>query len=376
MNVLHVCKTYLPAHGGVQRVVKRICDGATGMRSTVLTTDFLAAGVDNRTVVQTREGNRTEVVRAAAIGQLFSMPIAPGLLLALWKRIHSSDLVVVHYPFPIADLAIALYPFKLPPVVVYWHSEIVFQKRIRKVVHPFTRRMLSRASCIVVSSPLLPKYSGMLRRYSEKIQVIPFGYTPSGAVGISQRRAVDDPYGPLAHDGYFLCVGRHVPYKGIDILIRAAVEAKVNLRILGYGPLLKMHKKLHNQLGGSSRIRFVENADDDEVERQLKGCMALVLPSLHENEAFGLVQIEAMAFGKPVVNTRLNSGVPWVARDQIEALTVEPGNVGQLGGVLRQLNGNFKLRNELGERAFIRWQSLFTEEQFLSRTESLYRSLI
>jgi glycosyltransferase involved in cell wall biosynthesis len=367
-KVLHVCKVYLPTQGGVQAVIQRICAGLNprGWSSAVLTTSE-RAGV---TVLE----DKTQVHRARSLGEIFSMPIAPSMLWRLRKLSKKYELVCVHYPFPIADLAALLMGRKAAPLVVYWHSEIVSQKLSSILVRPLTKLLLSRATKIVLSSPPLLAHSKLLKPHKNKCVVIPFGMPKPTAVG--------EQYLPSNSD-YFVMIGRHVPYKGIDVLLRAYAEfatkksagAKTKLVVIGSGPLLRQHQALAESLGVLDAIQFVTNASDADVQSWLRGSRCLVLPSVLPSEAFALVQVEAMAHGKPVINTSLASGVPWVARDGKEAITVTPGDVTQLSDAIHRFALDDTLADRCGEAARERVNTVFNYTSFCDATASLYRSV-
>jgi glycosyltransferase involved in cell wall biosynthesis len=112
------------------------------------------------------------------------------------------------------------------------------------------------------------------------------------------------------------------------------------------------------------------------VSEYLAAARALILPSVAPNEAFGLVQIEAMALGKPIINTDLKSGVPWVARDGLEAITVKPSDAAALRQAVVRLDTDEALRLNLAKAARQRWNELFREDVFQQNTEKLYLRLI
>ena len=115
---------------------------------------------------------------------------------------------------------------------------------------------------------------------------------------------------------------------------------------------------------------------DDELIGFFKECDVFVLPSLQRSEAFGLVQIEAMAFGKPVINTKLPSGVPYVSLHGETGLTVEPGNTAELAEAMQYLAEHPAERRRMGERARERMDEQFRMDKMLERVLRLYEEFV
>ncbi len=352
-KILQVCKVYFPVKGGVQIFAERLAKQIQKKyASTILTTAESSSGTE-----QTVFG---EVIRCKSYFELFSMPFAPALFVRVFSQAARADVVLSHSPFPLADVAILLNFIRIKKLVVYWHSDVVSQKLLRMLLSPITHMMLRRADAIAVSNPVLIECSPYLARYREKCIVVPIGFEPNPeAAGIVKDK------------GYFLFVGRHVRYKGIGVLIEATKRSDVKLVVVGDGPLFEKNKQKIEQLGLSGQISLVKEANDYQVQMMMAECRALVLPSVMHSEAFGMVQAEAMSFSKPIINTDLKSGVPWVARNRVEAITVEPNNVIALTTALKELNSNSTLRKTLGKNAHRRWKTEFSLATMRDKFESL-----
>ena len=353
----------MPEKGGVQVVVDWITKGiGDSFKFSVLSTSKTGESSNLK---------HTDHLSAKSYGQLFSLPIAPAIVPKIWLNLRKFDLVAVHYPFPLADIAIAIYPFKLPKIVIYWHSEIVSQRLSSLLIKPFTLLMLKRADRIICSSPRLIDQSKLLRTHRRKCVVIPFG------VPINIEDHTEPLFSMPSDSDYYLTIARHVPYKGLNVLIRAMpmTDNSFRLKIVGSGPLLEQHKKLAVELNLDSRIDFVSNASDKEVSDMIKTCRALILPSILPSEAFGLVQIEAMIHARPIINTNLASGVPWVARDSIEAITVKPNDAEELAAAIVRLSDD-ALLNSLGRAAQKRAQNVFNYTEFCEHTKNLYNEIL
>jgi rhamnosyl/mannosyltransferase len=96
------------------------------------------------------------------------------------------------------------------------------------------------------------------------------------------------------------------------------------LVVAGDGPLRAALAARACALGIANRVVFL--GDQPDLRPLFAACDLFVLPSTHRSEAFGIVQLEAMAFGKPVVSTRLGTGVDWVNVHGVTGLTVPPGD--------------------------------------------------
>jgi rhamnosyl/mannosyltransferase len=110
----------------------------------------------------------------------------------------------------------------------------------------------------------------------------------------------------------------------------------------------------------------------DEVKQYLHAAKVLAFPSVTEAEAFGLVQLEAMAAGKPVVNTDLPTAVPHVARDGKEGFTVPPNDPAAFAQSLRRLLDQPDFAAKLGAAGKERVHSEFSQSLFLSRIQTIY----
>jgi len=357
-KILHICKVFLPVKGGVQRVVYNITKLLTDYSHSVLTT-----GQDGAIPHETING--ANVYRQRSYLDIASMPISPSLFVQALRRARKHDLVVVHYPFPLAELAVLLLPFALP-IVVHWHSEVIAQKKLKWLVAPITFLLLARAKSIVVTSKKMVAPSFYLRFYEHKITFIPYGLDEIETSNLNNKSGQD----------YFIIVGRHVSYKGINIAIDALKQTQANLIICGDGPLFEKNKKLASDLKLNDRITFLTHASDTEIIVLLKQAKALLVPSISENEAFALVQLEAMRLGKAVINTDLNSSVPWVARDNKEAVTVPANDTDALAKAMQKLTADKDLCDRLGENGLKRYQEHFSMEKFSTAVNNLYQQIL
>ena len=368
MRVTHLGKFYPPVRGGMERVLQALCEGE---RSLGIDSRALVAGTGGRTTEENVGG--VPVTRAGSLLRVGSVWFSPALVRRLMQV--DSDLLVLHEPNPMALLAYALVRPRLP-LVVWYHSEVIRPRwRYRAFYHPFLSLALRRASRIVVSSPALASCAEALAPYRERTVVIPFGI-PEPAAGTSAEApsvaAVRQRWdGPIV-----LFVGRLVPYKGVDVLLQALSNVDAAAVVVGDGPLREHLQDRARELGIEARVFFLGPLADAALAAWYSACDLLVLPSVTAAEAFGLVQLEAMARSKPIVSTQLRSGVPWVNQHGISGVTVPPGDPEALRRAIASLTTDDAARHRMGAGARERFLSTFTRERMVEQTTALYADVV
>ena len=367
LSVLHVGKFYPPAPGGMERMVQLLCEGEQA------TTDsrVLVASTTNRTTREQWQG--VDVTRIASLSSIGSVGVCPGFPLALARA--RRDLTVLHEPNPLALLSDWV-GAQRGPLVVWFHSEVIRpQWKYRLLYRPFLRRVLRRASRIVVSSPNLAEHAAELRDFRDKCVVVPFGIDTARLQRTPAVARIADGIAERFPGPRILFVGRLVPYKGVDVLLRAMRDVNATALIVGDGPLRQALQEQASAAGISSRVNFLGQLGDEDVIAHLHACDLFVLPSVTRAETFGVVQLEAMACGKPVVSTNLPTGVPWVNRHEHSGLVVPPGDDRALASALNRLLNDAVLRQRMGDSARQRVADEFTAGRMTALTSSLYRDV-
>jgi glycosyltransferase involved in cell wall biosynthesis len=310
------------------------------------------------------------VKRVASYSSVGSVALCPGFPLALRKA--RADVIVLHEPHPIALVA----DFLARPsgrLFVWFHSEVVRPAwRYRTMYRPFLRRVLDRAERIIVASPPMAEHAEQLAGHRDKCTVIPYGIdaarfacTPGMAARAAEIRR---------HHGapLVLFVGRMVPYKGVDVLLRALQGTDLRAVLVGDGPLRTSLEQQAAAIGLGDRVTFAREVQHEELVALYNACSLFVLPSVTRAEAFGMVQLEAMACGKPVVCTDLPSGVPWVNRHGETGLVVPPGDADALRSAIQRIVGDPSLAASMGAMGRQRVATEFTIERMIGRLLTLY----
>ena len=356
MRVLHVGKFYPPHRGGMERVLETVCQASRGI-------------VDNHVLVAHHARNTVEevvndvtVTRVGTVGAAGSVHIAPALARHL-RRVRA-DLIVLHEPNPWALLSYAIArPRAL--LAIWYHSDVVRPALQYALFYaPVARVAYRRARCFIVSSPPLGLQATALARYQSRIRVIPFGIDPEG------WRPTDSRTG-----SYVLFAGRHVDYKGVDVLLRALAGGSAHAVIAGDGPRRDAWQRLARDLGLNGRVTFTGEVSDAELRRLMHGASALVLPSISRAEAFGYVQLEAMAAGKPVISTDVPTGVSWVNQHERTGLVVPAGDAGALRAAIEEIARDPALQARFGAAGRARVEAEFTLDRLRQRLRAFYEEL-
>lgn len=386
MKILQIGKFYYPFLGGIETVERTLSEGlvARGHSVTVLC-------ADHKTVFdKTSQSNRhsqgslleeeiagVRVLRAPSFGTLFSQPICPSMPLKILANLNREiakpyDLIHVHSPHPLVELTLAMLKRKVPWLVTY-HSDVIRQRWIAPVYNRMLHLFLKKVDGIIAASTQNVDFSPVLQKVRSKCGVVPFGIEPE-PFKITQTTEIRVEQLRKKYGRFVLFTGRMVPYKGVDVLLRAiAMSGPIRAVLIGEGPLLHEWIELAKNLGISGKVDFLGRVSgQDEVVAHLHACDAFVLPSVERNEAFGMVLLEAMACGKPLISTQIPSGVRFVNEDGVTGIQVPPGNASDLMVAIEKIIQNDDLRNKMGLAARKRFEKHFTAESMIAAYEKYY----
>ena len=288
-------------------------------------------------------------IALARMGTLFNLasaPVCAGMVREI--RRSAAEIVHLHMPNPTGAMAYLASRHR-GRLLVTWHSDILRQRILKRVFTPIERTILQMARAVVVTSDNYLRTSAPLSVHRSKCRVIPYG------IALENFDTAHDPrvaelrarYGPRI----VLSIGRMVYYKGFEHLVRAMQTVRAKLVLIGDGPLRPVLQREAAALGVADRIDFVGELQNESTPPYYQAADLFVLPSIARTEAFGIVQVEAMAAGKPVINTRLDSGVPAVSLHGLTGITVPPSNPEALGDAMNKLLDDNHLREMYGQSA-------------------------
>lgn len=371
-HIVHILKWYPPSIGGIERVAEFCADAARSAGHDV-TVVVCSKGEQGRGRTITSTG--VVVERLRSLGVVMSMPIAPGLPIALARILRKADIVHFHEPYPHATLWLLLLP-RPRRFVITWHGDIMRQRRLKPYAEWFQNRLADRADAIICTSERMAPGSAVLRRHLAQIRIVPFmiDMAPFDALrGDSERIAATR----RRWGGRFvLACGRLTAYKGYDFLIDAVAGTDMRVIVVGEGPLEARLREQARSRDVAGQMVFAGVVDDRTLRDLHFASEFLVLPSSTQGEAFGLVQLDAMAAGRPVLNTELPTSVPAVSLHGVSGLTVPPRDAQALREAMLLLWTNAEQREKLAAGALARVRETFERSRVVGRLLAFYDAIL
>ena len=346
LRVLHAFKIYYPeVYGGIPYAIEQ----AMQVRPDLFDHRLLVCSTDP----DAPDNRMAGVTRVRSLGNLFSLPIAPTYPLRLLQQMKDADIVILHAPFPLADLVLGLGLRPEVPLIVHWHSDIVSQKFFGRLLRPLLMSTLRRARRILLSDERILHRRELANAFANKLVAVPYAVDLNRfTVSASERQQIEDLR--ARYPRLVIAVGRLVKYKGFDVLIEAARAIDATILIVGEGVERAALQAAIDSAGLSERVHLLGSLSERELVIHFHAAQLYALPSISNAETFGIVQLEAMAAGLPVVNTKLETAVPLVARHGHEAMTVAPGDASALASAINRLLDDEELRRRYADAALRR----------------------
>jgi glycosyltransferase involved in cell wall biosynthesis len=359
-----------PFVGGVERYVLELSKRLARMGHEVT---VIAANEPDGPAIESVE--RISVVRLPYRWKVANTNVTPGLLKALLSR--ELDVIHTHIPTPwSADISALVSRIRRKPLIVTYHNDIVGSRHEGVLARLYNatllRHVLGQAETIVITQDRYAEYSKHLHRYAAKIETIPLGVSPPELIG-DQTRA--------SQQLFFLSVlDRHHEYKGLSVLLRAvaqvAIESpNVRLNVGGQGSLLNTYMALAEELGISDNVAFLGYIPDSTLAVQYATSSVFILPSLNSLEGFGIVALEALSYGTPVITTELAGSSSYIMRNHA-GLIVRPGDVDGLAGAIGTLLRHEGEARNMGERGRAQVLEEYDWEVIARQFSSLYLKAI
>ena len=370
-TILHISKYYYPDFGGIESVVKQLCEGVTSYRNIVL-----CYSSDRKSSVT--DINGVKVFRAGIFANVMSQPLSLGYY-NLYRKIikqYDPDIAIVHCPNPFAYPMVRMFTPRHTKVVLHWHSDIHEKGYMYNLIRPVESCIMKRADLVIATSQRYIDGSKRLQEVKDKVKVLQNGITtadfnqrPEDAACIEKIRK--------EYEGktILLFVGRLIPYKGVDKLIEAEPYIKNDVQILVAGEGYFGHYYRQYAVG-HERIKFLGRLSYDEIRQYLWAADIFTFPSITKAEAFGVALAEAMYCRcVPVVFSIEGSGLNWLSLKGETGEEIPLGDVRAYAEAIDRLIDNEPLRRKYAENAHNRVLELFSDKAVTETAERIYDSL-
>ena len=372
MKILQLGKFYPPDLGGIETVMQSLTED---LNQQNIQCDVLCSNSKNK--YSEEKINGYVVYRTKSWGKYFSTSISPQMIFKLREIIDNYDIVHIHHPDPMATLALYYANTKKVKIVVHWHADIVKQKIILLFYSFLQQWMLRKSNLIVTTSTKQKNEIKWLKNFQEKTVSIPIGINQNSLnVDKNQFNNIKNKYA----DQEILCsLGRHVDYKGFEYLIKAGEFIDENKIILigGSGPLSNELNKIIDNNNLHEKVKLIGKIEQNQLGAYFKACSIFCLPSVARSEAFGVVQLEAMTFSKPLIATNIyGSGTSWVNKHNKSGINVETQNSKEIANAINLILSSHQKYEEFSENSFKRFKNNFMQEKMINSFINNYKKIL
>lgn len=352
VKITHIARFAHPHIGGIESVINQINESLPNEEFEKEV--FCCSNTDKSSIENGVKYNRCRYLFDFAANS-----ISP----QLFFRMMFLKTDIIHFHMPVIQNVVIwfiLYHLGLlryKKMFITYHSDVVGYDRIMKPFVPLYRYFLSKADKIHVLSPNIIESSNMLSAVKNKCVVIPQGISISDKANVEKVNEIRQKY---ATKKIIFSLGRFVKYKGFIYGIKAMKNIKDAVYLIGgNGPLKSEFEDYIVENDLQDKVILLGRIENYDLASYYKACDIYLFPSIMQSEAFGIVQLEAMTYSKPVINTHLGTGVNYVSLDKETGLTVEPENVEQLTDAINELLNNDELRLQYGRNARERVEKMF-----------------
>jgi len=365
VKILHLGKLCPPNEGGIEVFSYDLLEY---LNSKGIKADLLCFG--SKTAKSSYKG--FDYFECKMNIKLNSAPLSYDFI-KIFKRIEREyDIIHIHSPNPLAEF-LSLFTDK--KIIIHWHSDIVKQKISYRFYKPIQQKVLKKAHKIICTSPQYLETSKQLRDFKENAVIIPSGLNPS-RLKASNEKVTKSLKAKIGNKKIVLSIGRLIYYKGFEYLIEAGqyIKDDVAIVIVGGGPLYENLKDMVKALNLENKVYLLGRVD--KISSYIKESDLFCLPSVERTEAFGLVLVEALYFGKPLITTNVEgSGMNYVNQDGITGLVVPPRNPKALADAINKILSDNNLYERFSKNARERFKE-FDISSIGDKIVSLYEEVL
>lgn len=248
---------------------------------------------------------------------------------------------------------------------------------LQRYIHSLERQLTNEAKLVITCSQYMAhEVISLFELPSAKVRVVPNGVNPAnmgevGQAGYELRKQQD-------RSPFILFFGRLVPEKGVQVLLESMPRLVkhvpgIRLLIAGRGPYEEHLRSLSYRLGINDRVNFVGFVNDDGLNGMLEQSLVAAFPSIYE--PFGIVVLEAMAAGVPVVVSD-TGGLQDIVEHGVDGYKTPPGRADMLAYYLAELLVNPVLATDFCRQAWRKVQTVYNWHYIAAATRRVYQEVV
>ena len=361
-KVTHITRYAYPHIGGIEAVISQINES---LPDELFEKEVLCCSNSEKTSVE----NDVKYNRCKYLFEFAANTISPEFI---WKLSRvDTDIIHYHMPFIFAVIAHFIARPKYKKMYITYHGAIVGYDEVMKPFWGIYKYFYKIADKIHVLSPTIIDSDTTLLDNKEKCEVIPFGIDTNIEYDKEEVKKIKEKY---KNKKIILAIGRLVKFKGFQYVIDAMKQVKnAVLFIIGDGPLKISFENYITENNLQEKIILLGAISDKKIKNNyIQASDIFILSSIRKSESFGIVQLEAMRYGKPIINTNLGTGVNYVSINNETGLTVEPKDSEELANAMNKLIQDNSLSIILGQNSRKRVENIFSFDLIKDRYKNLY----
>lgn len=355
MKILHIGKFYPPFHGGMENYLQDLARAQTqqGHEVTVWVHNHQWQGLTSNTLYSV--DGEAKIIRQKSLKPLLYTPIMLGFGRQLKKLLEHNqpDIIHLHWPNPSLFKLLLCRSARQVPWVISWHSDMVtsHSSRLMKLIYGFIKpletMLLKRASSLLVSTQDYANHSKQLKKFSDKVSVIPLGMSTGEIDALNLEDSAEACQQAeqrwQANQFRIYHLGRLTYYKNQRFLVTAMQHITgAQLLIAGEGQLYSKLQAQINQLYVDEKVKLLGGLDWSEVHALFSSCDVFCMASHDRAESFGVVLIEAMYHDKIIlVPDTAGSGMQWLALNYAKGFVYETNNSEDFVAKIKFIRQNF-----------------------------------
>ncbi|MHB9129425.1 MAG: glycosyltransferase family 4 protein, partial [Candidatus Humimicrobiaceae bacterium] len=369
MKLIVVTPYFYPKIGGMENYAYNICKSLKKSHNweVVVITSNHEKKVKKEEII-----DGIKIYRLPFWFKISNTPINPMWLVNIHKILRKElpDIINVHSPVPFISDVTSFIERKIPIITTYHSGSMI---KPLNILNPlialyeflFLPMLFRNSKKIICSSPVF--FERNLKRYKAKVNYIP--------PGVDMEVFKPSEEASLCDVLYVGRIEKNSDWKGISYLLKAISIAKrtkqdISLRLVGSGDRVEHFKMFAQKLGINTNIRFMGPKINNELALEYQHAKVIVLPSITEAEAFGMVLIEAMNNKKPVIGSHIG-GIPYVIDDGENGILVSPKDPEALADAIIKIIKDPVLAKKMGENGYKKVKENFTWDMQIKKTKKL-----